>query len=265
MYSIKEFSAMVGLPESSIRYYEKEGLKISQRRENGYRVFTPEDAFRVNSFRMLLQYGFSVKEAVEMLDARQNAEDFEQALVDQRQRLEREADLIGYRLSKIDTALGFIQYSPDENFDIVDVPDQIYVQASQGRDFSVSVPNKEAITRFYDLLTVASCARIITREDILGQGDTIDPTYILAMPLTERYRLDDIDTSCVQILMLGKCLRFRRRLTRAESVVKETFCPMLDYLDGHGYSIRSDLILFPTLMNLDGAGQDVETLYVPIK
>ena len=69
MYRMKEFSAMTGLPQSKIRFYEKHGLILSDRQENGYRVFTPEDAFKSNAFRVLLQYGFSIDEAVAMLDA----------------------------------------------------------------------------------------------------------------------------------------------------------------------------------------------------
>ena len=74
MYRMKEFSAMTGLPQSKIRFYEKHGLILSDRQENGYRVFTPEDAFKSNAFRVLLQYGFSIDEAVAMLDAKQGTE-----------------------------------------------------------------------------------------------------------------------------------------------------------------------------------------------
>ena len=42
MYRMKEFSAMTGLPQSKIRFYEKHGLILSDRQENGYRVFTLE-------------------------------------------------------------------------------------------------------------------------------------------------------------------------------------------------------------------------------
>lgn len=57
-YYIREFSNMTGLPQSKIRYYEKIGLFKVKRMKNGYRWFSPEDAFRVNAFRCLLQYGF---------------------------------------------------------------------------------------------------------------------------------------------------------------------------------------------------------------
>ena len=46
MYRMKEFSAMTGLPQSKIRFYEKHGLILSDRQENGYRVFTPEASMK---------------------------------------------------------------------------------------------------------------------------------------------------------------------------------------------------------------------------
>lgn len=74
MYRIREFSAMTGLSQSKIRFYEKRGFLLSHREENGYRVFTLEDAFRSNAFRMLLQYGFSIEEAIELVDADQETQ-----------------------------------------------------------------------------------------------------------------------------------------------------------------------------------------------
>lgn len=41
---------MTGLPPR-IRFYEKHGLLATRREENGYRVFSPEDAFRANGGR----------------------------------------------------------------------------------------------------------------------------------------------------------------------------------------------------------------------
>ena len=45
---------------------------------------------------------------------------------------------------------------------------------------------------------------------------------------------------------------------------KETFNPLFEYLELHGYKLRSDILLLPTFMNLDGQGADIETLLVPV-
>lgn len=265
MYRIKEFAAMTGLPPSKIRFYEKHGLLATRREENGYRVFSPEDAFRSNAFRVLLQYGFTVEQAVDMLDAEQDTDEFKRSLERQQAKLLHEADLLRYRLAKIDSALDSINEGDQAAFTLMDAPDQLYVSASTGRDFGISVDNEREIALFYDLLSITSCARIIAKRDFEAPGDTIDPSYVIAMPENEEYRLEGIDPTHVKRLCLGKCVRFRRRVTRAESVRKETFHDLFAYLNDHGYELRGDVILFPSFLHLDGDGSDIETLYVPVR
>ena len=42
MYRMKQFSALTGMTQSKIRFYEKHGLVLSDRMENGYRVVRPD-------------------------------------------------------------------------------------------------------------------------------------------------------------------------------------------------------------------------------
>lgn len=266
MYRIKEFAAMTGLPQSKVRFYEKYGLLDSERLENGYRVFAPEDAFRVNAFRLLLQYGFSVEQAVAMLDEKQGTETFLTSLEEQRDDLQRQADLLRYRLAKIGSAIDAIEHQPDAlDCVLMDMPDQYYVSASVGRDFSVSIENEHEIALFYDLLSVTSCTRIIRKRDFESTADTVDPDYVISIPESEAYRLKGADPAKIERLCLGKCIRFRHRTTRAESLLKKTYEPLMHYLDDHGYELRNDIILFPSFLNLDGAGSDIETLFVPVR
>lgn len=266
-YKISEFAAMVGMTPSKIRFYEKAGLFPAHRYENGYRYFTPNDAFRANAFRVLLQYGFSVEEAIAMLDARQETAEFQQSLLDQRERLLRSIDLLNYRLHRVDSALDFLNPQPGRPFAVVDVDDHLYVNASHGADFNVSTENAQEISVFYELLGVSSCARIISYDELESNRDAVDPSYIITMPMSEEHRLADyeVDMSKVKHLTMGKCLRFRRRLTREESVLKENFSPMFEYLSSHGYRLRGDILLMPTFLNLDGKGSDIETLLAPIE
>ena len=265
MYRMKEFSAMTGLPPSKIRFYEKHGLVLSNREENGYRVFTPEDAFRSNAFRVLLQYGFSIDESVAMLDAKQGTQEFERSLLAQQEKLRHEADLIAYRLRRLESTLGAIKSEPGLAFELVDAADQLYINSSYGRDFHISLEHERTISQYYDLLSIASCARIIKRDDLLDDSPTVDPDYVMSMPEHESHRLDDFARGQVKRLCLGKCIRFRRQATRTESVRKEAFADLFAYLDAHGYQVRSDIMLFPSFLNLDGRGSDIETLYVPVR
>ena len=51
--TIKEMEEKCGMSRTNIRFYESEGLIHPQRRENGYREYTPEDARMLRKVRLL--------------------------------------------------------------------------------------------------------------------------------------------------------------------------------------------------------------------
>lgn len=264
MYRMKQFAAMTGMTQSKIRFYEKHGLVLSDRMENGYRVFTPEDAFRSNAFRVLLQYGFSINEAIEMLDAKQDTAEFRASLTEQQEKLRREQMLLDYRQQRIGAILDVLGSEGKAPFKLVTMPDQLYVNASHGRDFTVSMENEKLLAEFYELLSVTSCARIIKRDNLLDDGPVVDPDYINCISVKEAHFLSDYARKRVQRLELGRCLRFRRTVTREESIQKTTFDDMFAYLDEHNLQMREDILIMPSFLNLDGEGSDIEVLYVPV-
>ena len=265
MYRMKQFAAMTGMTQSKIRFYETHGLVLSARMENGYRVFTPEDAFRSNAFRVLLQYGFSISEAIEMLDAKQDTAEFRESLQEQRQKLEHERILLDYRQRRIESVLDVLETDGKVDFKLVHIPDQLYVNASHGRDFTVSMENEKVLAEYYDLLSITSCARIITRENLLDSSPSVDPDYINTVSVGEEHFLSPYAREHVKRLRLGRCLRFRRMVTREESIQKETFDGLFEHLDAHGLTICGDILIMPTFLNLDGEGSDIEVLYVPVE
>ena len=205
-YYIREFSNMTGLPQSKIRYYEKIGLFKVKRMKNGYRWFSPEDAFRVNAFRCLLQYGFSIEEAVRMLDEKQQTEQFEQSLKRQRYTLTHEKQL----------------------------------------------------------LSISSYARVIETAQFSFEKPELNPSYVCAIPASEEWRLGTYDRTHVHWMNLGKCIVYHRSLTREESVRKETFALLLDWMTAHGYHMREKMMILPGFLNLDGCGKDMETVILPV-
>lgn len=263
-YYIREFSSMTGLPQSKIRYYEKIGLFKVKRMKNGYRWFSPEDAFRVNAFRCLLQYGFSIEDAVRMLDEKQQTEPFLRSLRQQQETLNREKQLLEYRLQSLEEAIGLLNLKPGSDFSIQDVPDKLYVHASNGRDFSVAAEAGETISRFVELLSVTNYTRIINTAQFSAPGEELDPSYVSAMPVSEERWLGEYDHTHVHRLNLGKCIVYHRSVTREESVRKETFAPLFDWMNAHGYRMREKMVIQPGFLNLDGCGTDMETVILPV-
>lgn len=255
---------MTGLSQSKIRFYEKHGLLNAERQGNGYREFFPEDAFRSNAFRLLLKYGFSVEDSVHMLDEEQGGADFAGSLRRRRAETEREVELLHYRMQRIDHALHHMESEPNESFELLDCPDYLYVRASRGRDFGVSLKHKKEIAAYYDLLSVTTCARIIEKDDLEGDGATTDPSYIIAVTEPDSIELDEAVRASSDRLCMGKCIRYRRTATRSESAQKRSYAPLFDYLNVHGYRLRDNILLIPLFLNLDGKGKDIEILLVPI-
>lgn len=256
---------MTGLPPSRVRFYEKAGLFKAEREENGYRVYSRDNAFRANAFRMLLQYGFTIEEAVDMIDRRQDTPSFAASLDAQYEKLRHERDLLDYRLQRIERARRLLEGGVDGGITVNFVDDQCFIAASRGLDFSVSLENEAEIARFYDLLSITYCARIIEAADFAHDSETVDPSYIIAMPAHERWRLGEGDSKRIRLLRMGTCVRQVRYETRKTSVRKSTYDKAFEFIDAHGYSICGDFLLLPSFLNLDGAGSDVEILYIPVK
>ena len=58
-----------GIPAKTIRYYEDIGLiRPAERRENGYRTYSPVDARELKFIQRARSLGFSVEEVRELLD-----------------------------------------------------------------------------------------------------------------------------------------------------------------------------------------------------
>ena len=62
-YTIKEVSEMLGIPASTLRYYDKEGLLTGiERRDSGYRLFTEENIQTLRFIECLKSTGMSIKD-----------------------------------------------------------------------------------------------------------------------------------------------------------------------------------------------------------
>ena len=95
---VHDFAKRLGLPDSSIRYYDRMGLIQSGRqKENNYRHFTEQDALAIYHARMLRSFDMSVQEAEEKLEMKlvpveMSGQDFIDAVLDERYDMEREND-----------------------------------------------------------------------------------------------------------------------------------------------------------------------------
>lgn len=62
-FTIKDAAKFMGVPASTIRYYDKEGLlPFVERKESGYRIFTEKDIAALRIIDCLKKTGMSIRE-----------------------------------------------------------------------------------------------------------------------------------------------------------------------------------------------------------
>ena len=63
LYTVREAAEKLGIPSSTIRYYDKKGLlPFIERSPSGVRVFTEDDIAHLRDLLILKNAGFSLKE-----------------------------------------------------------------------------------------------------------------------------------------------------------------------------------------------------------
>ncbi|MBF7096449.1 MerR family transcriptional regulator [Alkalibacter mobilis] len=265
MYKISEFAQMTGLAPSKIRFYEKNGLLKVRKDNSGYRYFTAKDAFRVNAFRVLLQYGFTVEMSIEMLDEKQSEVWFVENLKLQTEEIKKEIELCTCRLDRLNNVINLLEGGSDSKLEIIFMPDFLLVYASDGLDFSISKKNERTLSKFADLLSLTSYARIFKKEEFLNQKTKLHPSYAFAIQALKEEYLGDYDKNQVEYLSLGRCVRYLRKTNRKNSEKAHSFEELFDFLEKHNLVIRGDIMLLPTFLNLDDDERDFEILYIPIR
>ena len=61
-YTIKKITELTGLSADTLRYYEKEGIVLTKRRENGYRYYDDNDISILKYIVVMKYAGFSLAE-----------------------------------------------------------------------------------------------------------------------------------------------------------------------------------------------------------
>lgn len=99
MYKIGEFSKITSLTVKTLRYYEEEGILVpSMREENGYRLYSAEDAKKAAWIVFMRRFEFSIAEMKDVMDQCESEEELRQFLVEKKsmvqERIQKEKALI---------------------------------------------------------------------------------------------------------------------------------------------------------------------------
>jgi DNA-binding transcriptional MerR regulator len=165
-YKINEFSKISGVSPFNLRFYEKEGYPQAQRDENGYRQYELPDAYRINTFNMLIAQGFSVSEAIRHLTW-QEADEYCDALCKNTQVMEQEIWLMEKKV-EWNRKMQYVYRHLDQELSIsrkVKLPSMYFMKCSESEDMQLSFQNSEYIIKWVDLLPASCYAQKMTEKE----------------------------------------------------------------------------------------------------
>lgn len=134
-YSIKEVSEMLGIPASTIRYYDKEGLlPFVERGESGYRLFSDENVRTLRFIECLKTTGMAIKDiqtffewVVEGESTMQKRYDLflkQRGIVEEQiKQLQKTLEVIDYKCAMYEHAIKI--GAPDIHWDAPDLPNPL--------------------------------------------------------------------------------------------------------------------------------------------
>ncbi len=107
-YTIKDMSELTGLPASTLRYYDKQGLLPNLRRDqNNMRVFTDEDYRHLRLIECLKKSGLSIRDIKHFIEL---AEGGDTALGERLEIFTHRREILRNELANLQEVLGVIEY-----------------------------------------------------------------------------------------------------------------------------------------------------------
>lgn len=107
-YTIKEMSRLTGLAASTLRYYDKQGLLPSLKRDvNNVRIFTDDDYTQIKLITCLKRSGLSIKDIKNFIDMSDRGDD---ALNERLEIFHRRRDSLREELKNLQEVLDVIEY-----------------------------------------------------------------------------------------------------------------------------------------------------------
>lgn len=241
-YSASKFCDMVGVPYSSLRYYERIGLLNPRKDEsNNYREYTPYDAFLLNRFKTYRSLGFEVKESLELI----KNSDIKRLIFDldiQQEKIKREILLLQEKNKAIERTKNNIYFAEqgEEIFKVDYMEDKLFLPASKGNDFLATT--YEVFSKWVDLLPITDYCKRIKKEDIWKE-ESISNDYGISIDLRDIELLDNKYLKNAELIKGGKCISFYTTKFSYPYIDKSVINKLDKYIEENNYVIKGDIYM----------------------
>lgn len=261
-YSAKEFSAMVGLPYSSLRYFERINLLKPKKEANNYRSFTHFDAFILNRFKYFRSLGISAEDSLQLIQ--ESEPDSVIKKLDERQ-IEIEKDLmkLNEQLEGISDAkrnLEFVKLG-ENKYEIKYMKDKIFIPASNGLDFTVS--EYDVFSKFVDFLPISEyCSRI--KHQYISDIDNIQKDYGISLDLDVALEMGIDISNEGELLRMGKCLVYYTKNHNKNDKFIEFIEGALEYIKENNMKVIGDIYFNGVKLKYEDGSKGF-IIYIPIE
>lgn len=261
-YSVKEFSAMVGVPYSSLRYFERINLLKPKKEPNNYRSFTHFDAFILNRFKHFRSLGINVDDSLDIIKKNdvdsviKKLDDREIEIKNEMLKLKEQLEGINNTRENLERVKG-----GENKYEIKFVKDKVFIQASKGLDFTVS--KYEVFSKLVDMLPISEyCSRI--KNEYIFDKDNIVKDYGISIDLdiAEEKGIDLNNEG--EILRMGKCLVYYTKKNSKDDKVIEFIEDALKYIKENNMRIVGDIYFNGVKIKYKDASKGF-IIYIPIE
>lgn len=261
-YSVKQFCDMVGVPFSTLRYYEKIGLlKPEQDKRNKYRKYTVEDAFKVNQFKRYRAFGFNVDEVMELMTCHNPRQiidkiDFKQQILDQ------ELLKLQQKYKKLNQLKENIFFALEEHhFKIVEKEDKMFLPASKEGIFNATTYDE--FSKWVEHLPITNYSKVMTQGTLLEKEYHID--YGISIDKSQINLLKQEPKSNAKIVKLGKCVCFYLLIQNGKIVDEGIFKSLNQFLEENHLKMNGDFYLEGVPVKGKNQEKKVNIVWVSVK
>ncbi len=261
-YTVSEFCKMVGLPYSTLRYFERIGLLEPEKDDkNNYRQYAVEDAFRINRFKFIRSLGFEAKEAIQIIKA-DDLNKLKQQVAFNKANLEEELKMLSLRVDAISHYLSHLDFIEDlSHYEIVALNKMLFLSASQGHDFSGG--DYQTVSKWVNLLPVATYGKQMSAEDFINENALgINYGMCIEAKNSQYLQCDDFDNQTIvfEAGMYLKCIVDCSIYPEVDGIFFQSIKTLLKNLSK---TINGDIYIEGTGYNKKG--RNIQIVYVPIQ
>lgn len=261
-YSVKQFCDMVGVPFSTLRYYERIGLlNPDQDKKNKYRKYSLEDAFKVNKFKRYRSLGFTVDEVVELITCSEPTYIVEK-INHRQQAIGKELQELEQKYKRLEQFKKNIFITLEKNnFKVVKKEDKFFLAASEKGVFNATTYDE--FSKWVEHLPITTYCKVINQESLVTENYVID--YGISIDKSKIYLLDEALRVNAKRIKLGECICFYTLIDKGQIADNHIFKELDQFLQANNLVINGDFYLEGVPVKREHTDKKVSIVWVSVK